>query len=791
MLYRTLLAALLCLSLDASAQTSEKYSRARVSLDKEHTLTGLAKLGVATDHGEHKKNTFFTTDLSQTEIKKAKDAGYHIDIVIDDVQKHYREQNKKKAEKSTAVSCADGPIPAPSHFRLGDYGGYFTYDDALEIIDSMRLLYPGLISIKQPISTFQTIEGRPIYWLRISNDPDLSHPTRPQMLTTAVHHAREPGGLSSTIFYMWYLLENYASDPHVKAILDNTELYFVPCLNPDGYLQNIATDPGGGGMWRKNMRDNLDGTFGVDINRNYGHSWGYDDIGSSPDPSSQTYRGTAGFSEPETQAIKWFSENHNFKIALNFHTFSNVVVYPWGFVAALLTPDSTTFENYASHMTQVSRYTYGTGDQTVGYVTNGDSDDWMYGEQVTKPKIFSFTPEIGDPDDGFYSPFYNILPDCKKNLSTNLNTASLLLPFADITPKDDRILVSATGYLHYDIKRLGLQDGATYSVSISSLSPWLTVPATPNNYMGLTLMQSVSDSFSYTLGAGTPNGQLIRYVLTTNNGLYNTRDTVEFYYGKKYNITTPTTSSFTGWINSGWDLCTNNYHSAPNSFKSSVGCDNYLDDFTATLQYANPIDLTYSTEAWLRFHAWWVLEARYDHAVVEASIQGSGTWAPLCGLYTKPGSTYQLPGEPIYDARRNFWTMEHMDLADYLGQKILLRFSLHGDLAQNYEGMYIDDIQVRSVQDTSVSVETVTGAPTLRTYPNPAGDVLNISVTSVGRAQGVAGALYDMPGRQVVAFSSATATTTLDVSTLPAGMYILRAYANGEALPAQKVVISR
>ena len=50
---------------------------------------------------------------------------------------------------------------------------------------------------------------------------------------------------------MWYLLENYDSNESIKQIIDNSELYFVPCVNPDGYIYNETSEPSGGGMWRK------------------------------------------------------------------------------------------------------------------------------------------------------------------------------------------------------------------------------------------------------------------------------------------------------------------------------------------------------------------------------------------------------------------------------------------------------------------------------------------------------------------------------------------------------------
>ena len=78
---------------------------------------------------------------------------------------------------------------------------------------------------------------------------------KPQVLYTSIHHAREPMSLSQLIFYMWYLLENYDSDPEVQYILNNTELYFIPVVNPDGYLYNEFTNPTGGGLWRKNRKN--------------------------------------------------------------------------------------------------------------------------------------------------------------------------------------------------------------------------------------------------------------------------------------------------------------------------------------------------------------------------------------------------------------------------------------------------------------------------------------------------------------------------------------------------------
>ncbi len=120
--------------------------------------------------------------------------------------------------------------------------------------------------------------------VKISDNPNVNE-TEPEVLYTALHHAREPVGAMQMLFYMYYLLENYDNDPFIQALVDNTEMYFVPVVNPDGYVYNQTTNPNGGGMWRKNRRNNGSaGLYGSDLNRNYGYMWGYDNNGSSPYP---------------------------------------------------------------------------------------------------------------------------------------------------------------------------------------------------------------------------------------------------------------------------------------------------------------------------------------------------------------------------------------------------------------------------------------------------------------------------------------------------------------------------
>ncbi|MDB5284776.1 MAG: Carboxypeptidase, partial [Bacteroidota bacterium] len=457
---------LACFFISAFA-AQPRYDKIRIHLDVTHTILQLAAMGFEVDHGDIRKGISVTSDFSEQEIQKLRNAGFTYDVLISDVSTYYANQNNTtKSNSSRSLNCGTTQpfsVPTPANFTTGTMGGFYKYQEMLDVLDSMRARFPNLISARQVIDTFHSIQGRPIYWLRMSNHPDSAQAGKPQILYTALHHAREPAGLTDMVFYMWYLMEHYQTDPTVTALLDNTEMYIVPCVNPDGYIYNQTTNPNGGGMWRKNRRLNSDNTYGVDLNRNYGYNWGLDNVGSSNVTTDETYRGTAGFSEPEIQATKWFAEHHDFRIAVNYHTYGNLLVYPWGYIASFLTPDSVLFEAYAARMTKTNDFVYGTGDQTVGYITNGDSDDWMYGDQTTKNKIFSMTPESGDNSFGFWPPANQIINVCNQNFDLIYSAHKFLLKYVAIKDVSSQVVLNHQFWFKYDAQRLGLDSPGTYN----------------------------------------------------------------------------------------------------------------------------------------------------------------------------------------------------------------------------------------------------------------------------------------------------------------------------------------
>ncbi|UCE66002.1 MAG: immune inhibitor A [Candidatus Zixiibacteriota bacterium] len=272
-------------------------------------------------------------------------------------------------------------------------GGFPTLDEAIAFMDSLQLEYPNLMTARDSVG--YSIEGRPLWMVKISDNPDIDE-DEPEFFINALIHAREPIGLEVSLRYMSYLCGNYSVDPLVTDLVDNREIYFVPVVNPDGYEYNRITSPNGGGMHRKNMNP----SGNVDLNRNWGYQWGYDNIGSSPDPEYETYRGAAAFSEPETNSLRQFIISREFSIILNLHSYGDYFLYSWGY-DNVYTPDNLLLSTIGDSATAVNNYEYGTAWEILYYV-NGDANDWQYGEQIEKPKILGFVAEIGTWQDGFW-----------------------------------------------------------------------------------------------------------------------------------------------------------------------------------------------------------------------------------------------------------------------------------------------------------------------------------------------------------------------------------------------------
>ncbi|MER6960790.1 MULTISPECIES: M14 family zinc carboxypeptidase [unclassified Streptomyces] len=250
---------------------------------------------------------------------------------------------------------------------------------------------PGLTKV---VSLGKTVNGQDILAVKLTKNAKSSKDgAKPAVLYMSNQHAREWITPEMTRRLMHHYLDNYRTDKRIKKIVDSTELWFVLSANPDGYDYTFqSTD---NRLWRKNLRDvNGDGAIttgdGVDLNRNFAYKWGYDDEGSSPNPTSQTYRGASPGSEPETKALDAFEARIGFTYGVNYHSAAELILYGVGWQVATETPDDVVYKALAGTPDDSAIPGYRPQVASELYTTNGEAD----GHAANVNGTAMFTPEM-------------------------------------------------------------------------------------------------------------------------------------------------------------------------------------------------------------------------------------------------------------------------------------------------------------------------------------------------------------------------------------------------------------
>ncbi|MEV5428716.1 M14 family zinc carboxypeptidase [Streptomyces sp. NPDC052701] len=324
------------------------------------------------------------------------------------VEVHLTGRQAKKLEKQ-GVDLTEHRLSARAEARVEDaaegvfrpYGGKGGLKE--EILRTAQE-NPGLTKV---VSIGTTVKGQDILALKLTKGAKRSEDgSKPSVLYLSNQHAREWITPEMTRRLMHHYLDNYRTDKRVRKIVDSTELWFVLSANPDGYDHTFTGDDNR--LWRKNLRDvNGDGVVGtgdgVDLNRNFAYKWGYDDEGSSPHPTSQTYRGAAPNSEPETRALDAFEKRIGFTYGINYHSAAELLLYGVGWQVATPTPDDVLYRALAGTPGAPAIPGYHPQLSSELYTTNGEAD----GHAANVNGMAMFTPEMStcqtaseaDPDD--------------------------------------------------------------------------------------------------------------------------------------------------------------------------------------------------------------------------------------------------------------------------------------------------------------------------------------------------------------------------------------------------------
>ncbi|MEO0083288.1 MAG: M14 family zinc carboxypeptidase [candidate division WOR-3 bacterium] len=298
-------------------------------------------------------------------------------------------------------------------------GQYRSLDSVNLFLRNLTLTYPNLCVLD---SLGLSYENRQMYGVKISDNPSVSEPNEPGVFICGLHHAREWATIEVCLFFADSILRAYNSSPAIQDLVNNHEIWVFPVINPDGYYYDYPQRR----SWRKN-RQPFYGVIGTDLNRNYLGAcdtnrygfWGALTSGaqSSHNPSSETFMGGFGASSPEITNVVNFFRTHNINTSHSFHSYSELVLWPWGF-QAIPTPDNALYVRIGTTMANMIQSLSGgyyTPEQSTSlYPVSSGADDWIYGWNrfVNGVPCLAFTNEVGT---SFYQPVSQLDHICRQN----------------------------------------------------------------------------------------------------------------------------------------------------------------------------------------------------------------------------------------------------------------------------------------------------------------------------------------------------------------------------------------
>ncbi|MEP7146245.1 MAG: M14 family zinc carboxypeptidase, partial [bacterium] len=756
----------------------------KVFVKNQDDAKNIMREGLFIDHAESHEGEYIEVWLSDAEIEKLNRSGVPYEIVINDFEKYYNDLPKMTSAEMTDAIQKSIQENNVSHSIYGTMGGYLTLDQVISKLDSMRTEYPGLISAKFSIGN--SVESRPMWTVRVSNSPNATT-GRPEVWFHSLIHAREPMSMEQNIYFMYWLLENYNVDPIATYLMNNREFYFTPVFNPDGYEYNRSTNPTGGGFWRKNRKVNTGGSFGVDLNRNYGiyAFWNSTNNGSSTISTDDTYRGTSPFSEPETQNARDFVISRNFKGILSYHTYGNYLIRPWGYVDAP-SPDENIYQSLSQEMVLNNHFTLGRSNQTVAYGVRGVTDDWYYSDSAHNSAI-AMTPEVGTSTDGFWPAQARILPLAKITLSQNITFALSCGPYVAPVKTNlnkEQYAQGEAGSLKVYFKNKGLMNAQNVRVELTSQSPLLNIQTTSFSYPNIGSFVSDSLTFNFTVSSATPVNSAIKASLKVkldNSNVVYVQDISIPVGGGNILLLDSAENGITNWtVSAGWATTTTQSYSPTRSFTDSP-TGNYSNSANRTMTLNTALNVSANPIVLLSF--WYKHNIdTLDNAYVDVSNDNGVSWESV----------------RFYNKIVNDWTKEVIDISSIANSttSLKIRFSMVSNGTVVADGIYIDDIKLAGYNATPTGIVSNTGIPEKyslsQNYPNPFNPTTNINY-SLPASQNTLLRIYDLLGKEVMTLvnekqNAGNYSVSFDGSNLSSGLYYYK-LESGEFTDTKKMLL--
>lgn len=572
---------------------------------------------------------------------------------------------------------------------------YYSVEEYHSFMQNVAATYPEICQLHQ----FGTsIQNRPLYFMKISDNVSQNE-AEPEIKLVASIHGDETVGFDMMIRLIQLLTSQYGTDPRITQIVNNTELWINPLMNPDGYANGVRNN-----------------AAGVDLNRNFPMPNGI----SNPDGNPTA---------TENLAMIDFSNQHNFAIGINFHGGALVINYPWDYTYSLAPDDelirdlSLTYSSHNLPMYNSSEFAQGITNGAAWYVITGSMQDWNYGftnniELTAEVSNIKWPPASAldtywDQNRESILSFIEYSQNGIKGMVTN--DSGMPIPAvikvsgnARNTGNDPhvgdfhRILLpgtytihaSANGYIPeslevmvppigYSTANFSLQPAQQMAVNgivrdsegfpiagaqirLESDPPHLVTTnpdgsfTLPNIYEGDYSVQVLADSYP------VYSGQIsLRQAPTDYN--------VSIVLGETLFFDDFETNLDAWAITSPWGRI----QDAGNWVLTDSPSGNYGNNVNRAIRLQNPVSLVNIQNPAISFRAKWDLEAGYDYVYVEGSTNGS-TWAQISS----------------FTGTQTTWTDQYFALDAYAGQDFYVRFRIRSDWSQTADGIYIDDVRI-------------------------------------------------------------------------------------------------
>ncbi len=601
------------------------------------------------------------------------------------------DEAKEYARKLSQIKSLDPP-----------QNEYYTLDQYHQFMIQTAAQYPDICALVQ-VGT--SIQNRPLYFLKISDNVNVPE-GEPKFKYISSIHGNEVVGYDMCIRLIQLLASEYGTNTRITNLVNGTEIWICPMMNPDGYVLG--------------QRYNA---AGVDLNRNF------------PMPTGNQHPDGHNW-QPETTAIMDFGNAHNFILSANFHGGALVMNYPWDYTYvlapddALLQAAALTYSIHNPPMYNSTEFPQGITNGAAWYVITGSMQDWNYGYT----DCMDITAEIGN---NMWPPASQLPTFWAQNQESMLSymefvhrgvhglvTNSAGAPLAAtitvagnakvmhsdpvvgdyhrlLLPGTWSITAEAQGYLPQTAQIIVPDLGSTTHNFVLETAQAITFSGQLRSVDGLGISgaQVTLNTIPATTGITDANGCFVfdgvlegNYQISFTSGQSPTQ-TVSFLltqgenrqvfiFAEPVSVFSDTFDSIANWTaTSPWGITT--YLGESVLTDSPAG--NYANNINKSVRLTNPVSLQNIADPMITFRARYALEAGYDFVYLEASTNAA-TWTQIAS----------------FTGSQADWETYTYSLESYAGQSVYVRFRIRTDYSVTQDGIYIDDLVISGIDAATV-----------------------------------------------------------------------------------------